>query len=79
MTHIPSYKQINPILIKIGDVVEFSMTFAVYSGKNSKYRFVPHLKGILLVDQEARNVSTQNDDRYELTAYYIDRKHPSSR
>jgi len=55
------------------------MTFAVYSGKNSKYRFVPHLKGILLVDQEARNVSTQNDDRYELTAYYIDRKHPSSR
>jgi len=79
MTPIPSYKQINPILIKIGDIVELSVTFAVYSGKNSKYRFVPHLKGILLVDQEARNVSRKNNDRYKLTAYFVDRKHPSLR
>ncbi|KAF9541144.1 hypothetical protein CPC08DRAFT_770666 [Agrocybe pediades] len=49
-----SYKHINPITFKIGDIVELSISFAAYPTKSKKYVFVPHVKGILLLSQAQR-------------------------
>ncbi|KAF9549486.1 hypothetical protein CPC08DRAFT_769067 [Agrocybe pediades] len=49
-----TYKHINPVTIKEGDIVEVSITFAVYPTKDRKHVFVPHIKGILLLSQEQR-------------------------
>ncbi|KAF8900227.1 hypothetical protein CPB84DRAFT_1747491 [Gymnopilus junonius] len=57
------YKPISPSNIRIGDVVELSISFAVFRTKDKRYKMIPVLKGILLLDNKARTCRQAfNDD-----------------
>ncbi|KAF8972598.1 hypothetical protein BDZ97DRAFT_1649572, partial [Flammula alnicola] len=49
------YTHISPATIRIGDIVELSVTFAVFPCKDKRYKMVPQLRGVLLLNQEARD------------------------
>ncbi|KAH9477748.1 hypothetical protein JR316_0009975 [Psilocybe cubensis] len=51
------YYSYNPASIRIGDIVEISVAFVAFPAQGNKYKFVVALCGILVLDQEAREVS----------------------
>ncbi|KAH9474375.1 hypothetical protein JR316_0012833 [Psilocybe cubensis] len=48
------YYSYNPASIRIGDIVEISVAFVAFPAQGNKYKFVVALRGILVLDQEAR-------------------------
>ncbi|KAF8867578.1 hypothetical protein CPB84DRAFT_1757300 [Gymnopilus junonius] len=48
--------------IEAGDVVELSISFAVFRTKDKRYKMIPVLKGILLLDNKARMHRQAFDD-----------------
>uniref|UniRef100_A0A8H7XQ94 Uncharacterized protein n=1 Tax=Psilocybe cubensis TaxID=181762 RepID=A0A8H7XQ94_PSICU len=48
------YYSYNPASIRIGDIVEISVAFVTFPAQGNKYKFVVALRGILVLDQEAR-------------------------
>ncbi|KAH9487339.1 hypothetical protein JR316_0001413 [Psilocybe cubensis] len=48
------YYSYNPASIQIGDIVEISVAFVAFPAQGNKYKFVVALRGILVLDQEAR-------------------------
>ncbi|KAH9480128.1 hypothetical protein JR316_0006725 [Psilocybe cubensis] len=48
------YYPYNPASIRIGDIVEISVAFVAFPAQGNKYKFVVALRGILVLDQEAR-------------------------
>ncbi|KAF8881522.1 hypothetical protein CPB84DRAFT_1687180, partial [Gymnopilus junonius] len=51
------YKQISPSNIRIGDIVELSISFVVFRVRDKRYKMMPILKGILLLDNKMRMAS----------------------
>ncbi|KAH9477237.1 hypothetical protein JR316_0011156 [Psilocybe cubensis] len=51
------YYSYNPASIRIGDIVEISVAFVAFPAQGNKYKFVVALRGILVLDQEGREVS----------------------
>ncbi|KAF8875738.1 hypothetical protein CPB84DRAFT_1689515 [Gymnopilus junonius] len=51
------YKQISPSNIRIGDIVELSISFVVFRARDKRYKMMPILKGILLLDNKMRTAS----------------------
>ncbi|KAH9480997.1 hypothetical protein JR316_0005515 [Psilocybe cubensis] len=48
------YYSYNPASIQIGNIVEISVAFVAFPAQGNKYKFVVALRGILALDQEAR-------------------------
>ncbi|KAH9477928.1 hypothetical protein JR316_0010160 [Psilocybe cubensis] len=48
------YYSYNPASIRIGDIVKISVAFVAFPAQGNKYKFVVALRGILVLDQEAR-------------------------
>ncbi|KDR65148.1 hypothetical protein GALMADRAFT_232988 [Galerina marginata CBS 339.88] len=55
------YSPISPASIRIGDIVEVSASFVVFPCRDNRYKMVPLLRGILLLNQEARDVHRKAD------------------
>ncbi|KAF9563137.1 hypothetical protein CPC08DRAFT_633200, partial [Agrocybe pediades] len=56
-TSTVQYKHISPQNFRVGDIVEVSITFSAYPCANNKFKFVPKLEGILLLNQEHRDTA----------------------
>lgn len=50
------YRPINPALFRIGDIVEILLSFIVFPCKEAKFKMICRLRGLLLINQEERDV-----------------------